>query len=220
MPATTKGNSHARSVIRAARRTGKPETGCVVLSAGASSRMGSHKALLPMPDGRSFLSHIIFQYRCAGVHRIAVVLHPDIPLESIPVGPGITVVVNHSAAAGRLESLRLGLAALPGVEHCFINNIDNPYADPATIERLHVARDRAASITPCHQGRGGHPVLLGRAAIDLIAERTETDLPLRDLLALLPTHRVEVQDARILANINTPEDHTHWFGAITGDEYA
>ena len=130
------------------------------------------------------------------------------------------MVVNHSAAAGRLGSLRLGLAALPGVEHCFINNIDNPYADPATIERLHVARDRAASITPCHQGRGGHPVLLGRAAIDLIAERTETDLPLRDLLALLPTHRVEVQDARILANINTPEDHTHWFGAITGDEYA
>lgn len=220
MPATTKGNSHARSVVRAPLGTGKPETGCVVLSAGASSRMGSHKALLPMPDGRSFLSHIIFQYRCAGVHRIAVVLHPDIPLESIPVGPGITVVVNHSTSAGRLGSLHLGLAALPGVEHCFIHNIDNPYADPATIERLHVARDRAASITPCHQGRGGHPVLLGRAAIDLIAERTETDLPLRDLLALLPTHRVEVQDARILANINTPEDHTHWFGAITGDEYA
>jgi molybdenum cofactor cytidylyltransferase len=220
MSAAPTGNSHARSVIRAPLRTGKPETGCVVLSAGASSRMGRHKALLPMPDGRSFLSQIIFQYRRAGVQCIAVVLHPGIPLESIPIDPEVTVVVNHAASAGRLGSLRLGLAALPGVDHCFVHNIDNPFVDPATIEHLHAVRDRAASITPCHQERGGHPILLGPAAIDLIAERTETDLPLRDVLALLPRHRVEVQDARILANVNTPQDHAHWFGTATADEHA
>lgn len=179
----------------------------MVLSAGRSVRMGAHKALLPLPSGGVYMSHIIDSYLAAGVRALALVVAPTIPTGPYGGIPGVRIVRNPDPGLGRAHSLRLGLAAMPSVRYCFIQNIDNPFVDPELIGALYAAREKAPYVTPVHHGQGGHPVLIGRPLIELVFADDGADTPLNLLFSGSPRHRMPTEDPRVLANINTPEEH-------------
>lgn len=192
---------------QAMERRLKHVVGCVVLSAGRSGRMGMHKALLPFPGDGTYMSHIIDSYRAAGIGNMAVVVAPAIPTASFRDIPGVRIVRNPYHSLGRSHSLRMGLAALPPVRYCFVQNIDNPFVEPELIDALSAARDQAPYITPQHNGRSGHPVLIDRSVIDRVLAGSGRDTPLNLLFSGFDRHRVPTDDPRVLVNINTPEDH-------------
>src|SRR5262245_43302983 len=92
----------------------------IVLAAGKSSRMGSPKALLKLPNGETFLTQVVRTFVDAGVDDVVVVLghealaiaqafaHEDLPAR---------LVENRAFESGQLSSVLAGLNVVdkPGV---------------------------------------------------------------------------------------------------------
>lgn len=185
----------------------------IVMAAGASTRMGAPKALLVW-RGQMFVTHAIALASGAKVSPIVVVEGADrLPDDAIA---DAVRVVNEAWRDGPLGSLQTGLRALldAGPSGVLVLTVDRPHVRPRTIESLvqgH-AREPAAVWQPSHGSKHGHPVLWPAALIpELLAlgrDRTPRDLLERDDVA--PRRRyVEVTDAAVLDNIDTPEDLAH-----------
>ena len=137
--------------------------GAIVLAAGASSRMGRPKALLPLGAG-TVLSTVTERVLRAGVDRLVLVLgHGD---EAVRTGAGLPedrrlrIVVNPGWAEGMASSLRAGLAACEGSDAVLVVLADQPGVESRTIERLVAAwREGARIAAVAHGGRLTHPVL-------------------------------------------------------------
>ncbi len=188
------------------------ELSCIVLSAGKSERMKSHKAFLQFSSKEIFLKRIIDTYQKAGIKSIVVVVNSDIKrqLESIEIG-GVTFVENQFPERGRFLSLKCGLRNIPEAEFCFVQNIDNPFVTANVIELLLNERYECECIIPVFDGKGGHPVLLSRNVIKgILASRFE-NFKLNEFLQTFTQFRMEMEDEKILANINTQEEYNRYF---------
>ncbi len=191
--------------------TQKVSAGCVILSGGWSSRMGSPKALLPFDGRQNFLQRLISQYRQAGIHQIVLVSNHTVDLGYNGDQDGICVVNNLSPDDGRIHSLRLGLGEVQHAEFCYIQNIDNPFVDVSLITKLIEHRSQADFVTPVWEGRGGHPVLLSKHVCKFIVSSNDHSVTLRDLLQPFSRCRVGADNGRCLININEPADYTRYF---------
>jgi len=94
-----------------------PNIGMIILAAGASSRMGTPKQLLPY-RGRSFLSHIAEAAVASVCYPVVVVLGANTEqikpeVSQLPV----QVVENKYWAKGMSSSIRSGIKALNGVSN-------------------------------------------------------------------------------------------------------
>jgi len=197
------------------QKNGFEQTICVILSGGISSRMKTHKALLPFSDNKSFLQHIIEVYQKAGISMIYVVKNHEIDLGEFNNGahmPG--VIENRYPEKGRLFSLQLGLKAAPGVSYCFIQNIDNPFVTVKLIQNLFAVRTEAAFISPEYESRGGHPVLISELVINRIKGLTDYKGTLREILDEFSRYKLTTDDEQCIRNINTPEDYEAYFGNL------
>ena len=192
----------------------------VLLAAGASTRMGSAKALLPFPDGRGGARPLIvdqlLRLALAGCDPIACVLGQDarrIGAEirrhfSPLLAPRLRMVMNHAWVKGPFCSLQVGLRALgdpcPGV---LALPLDVPALSPALFAALIQTgrEDRAEAAIPFYGGRGGHPVWLSSTTAARICS-LPAEARLDDLLRSVSVSRVDVDEPRILDNVNTPED--------------
>src|SRR4030095_15830276 len=96
------------------------EIGCtmppgVILAAGDSTRMGSPKALLLTPDGRTFVEAIVETFAAAGIADIVIVTGRDhdriveaLATARLPVPARIAR--NSNPSRGQLSSLLTGMA--------------------------------------------------------------------------------------------------------------
>lgn len=138
----------------------------VVLAAGRGRRMARPKALLELDNERS-LERILRVFRQAGVVRIVVVL-AEADAETrrrIDLTRAVTALQPRSDAP-QCSSVRIGVANLPkGVEAFFLAPVDVPLFEPEDVVRLLEAwrgRPRGIEVVvPAHDGRRGHPALLG-----------------------------------------------------------
>jgi molybdenum cofactor cytidylyltransferase len=180
----------------------------IILAAGASSRMGSPKALLDY-RGETFIQRLV-RVLSAVCDPVIVVLgyHAD---ALRPAVPDATIVVNPAPERGQLSSLQTGLAALPpDAEGFLFTPVDSPAVEIATVERLAAAfrqRDPAAQLViPRYQGKRGHPVFATRAIANELSA-----LPLtaqaRDVIHahVADTLYIDVDDAGILTDIDDRE---------------
>lgn len=138
----------------------------VILSGGASRRMGSPKALLPY-QGRPFLEHLldITKHPRIGVRR--VVLGADAgPIVNEIALVGDEIVVNHEWEQGQLSSIHAALRSLPsGTEGIVLCPVDHPLVSAALIDELIEAFDKglAPVVVPLYEGQRGHPVIFSAA---------------------------------------------------------
>lgn len=191
----------------------------IILAAGASSRMGRPKALLPCVDGRSFLASLAATLTAAGVDPIVVVVAAPHAAAVAPAAEalGLEVVVNPVPERGQLSSLVLGLDALDdrGVEGVMVTPVDQPLVSPDTVRRLAGAW-RASSplvVRPEHDGRHGHPVVFDAR---LFPELRGAD-PGAGARATIARHEADVLDVPVsdpgaFEDIDTPGDYRRLVG--------
>lgn len=183
----------------------------VVLAAGLSSRMRRPKPLLAVGE-ETFLSRAVRTLREAGCRRVYVVVNADV--ESAGAASredGVEVVVNERPESEQVDSLRLVLERVPAdTAGVLVLPVDVPLTAPDTARRIVDAftAEPGPLYLPFHNGVAGHPVLIGRALFDELLYR-----PLNEgVRTLIMAHarevrEVEVDDAGILVDIDTPDDY-------------
>ncbi|MFJ4220422.1 NTP transferase domain-containing protein [Curtobacterium luteum] len=141
----------------------------LVLAAGRGSRMGRPKALVTDASGEPWTAVAAGALLAGGCAEVVVVLGASAPEASGLLGPraSVTLVTAPDWAAGLSASLRAGLEALaerPATEAVLVTTVDTPDLPVAAVERvLDVAGPLAGVLRRAvHDGRPGHPVLIGR----------------------------------------------------------
>jgi molybdenum cofactor cytidylyltransferase len=144
----------------------------IILAAGASSRMGRPKALLPI-EHDTFVTRVCRTMLEAGVDDLVVVAGAECAAVAAAVGQAglaARVVENPHRDQGQLSSLLTGLAVAdrPGVEAVLVHLVDAPLvrADTARAVLAAFRRTGAAVVRPIAGGRHGHPVLFARRVFD------------------------------------------------------
>jgi molybdenum cofactor cytidylyltransferase len=154
-----------------------PDLCGLILAAGASSRMGTDKALLPWPpnteDGTTLLSAHIAALRRHTQAVVVVAGRNAERLEPLIAACGAEMVVNPEPERGQFSSLQIGLRAVVnrGFANAMITPVDCPPLSASSLERLCAEFERALrqglwAVTPEHRGRHGHPLLAGTALIE------------------------------------------------------
>jgi molybdenum cofactor cytidylyltransferase len=184
----------------------------VILAAGASSRMGKAKQLLPLGES-TVLAQTLALVQSAAMHEIVLVLgaSAEIIRRQLPTPQELKIVVNQAYQQGIASSLRAGLSAVdPGSEAALILLGDQPFIRPQTLDRIveEYRRSRAQIVIPVHQGQRGNPVLLDRSVFAEVMA-LEGDVGSRAIFAshLDGTVNVEVEDAGILLDLDEPADY-------------
>ena len=179
----------------------------IILAAGLSSRMGAFKPLLEI-GGKSMAHRVVELMQSAGADLVVVVTgHRHEELETHLAGRGVRFIHNPDyASTQQLDSLKLGLAALPGdCERVLVTPADIPLAKLETVERLLAAE--GDFIRPRFGERTGHPVVL---LAELIPFLLRYDGPggLKGAVnqSGCVVRNVDVDDPGVLMDNDTPDD--------------
>jgi molybdenum cofactor cytidylyltransferase len=181
----------------------------VILSGGASSRMGSPKALLAY-QGRPFLEHLL-----------AITVHPKISVRRVvlgahaePIAKNIAlaadeIVINDDWEKGQLSSIQAAIRSLPaGTEGLLLCLIDHPLISGdlvnELIEQFYGKREKI--VLPLYQGRRGHPVIF---PVALYEELLQAPLE-KGARAVVWAHAADVlevptNEEGCVLNLNDPE---------------
>ena len=189
--------------------------GVLILGAGASSRMGRPKLLLPW-RGTTVVGHIISQWRELGALQIAVVQRDndvslDAELDRLNVSQSgriknpnpergmfssILCAANWTGWNREIASFAIALGDQPQLRLDMIRGLLKSHSEHPD-----------AVCQPEFQGRPRHPVLLPRAIFnELKCTGAET---LKDFLKLFAGSTVQcpVNDATVTLDLDTPEDY-------------
>jgi len=178
----------------------------IVLAAGASSRMGSPKALLAY-RGRTFLERTLDALRPACQSIAVVTARGSAEIRAICSANGVDSLINPAPERGMLSSLQCAIAARDADGYLF-TPVDYPAIAPSTAAAIVVAFQSAQhdSVIPVFAGRHGHPVCISRA----LAKRI-LDLPAgasaRDAIHAADIFDLPVEDGGILLDVDTPAEY-------------
>ena len=181
----------------------------VILSGGASSRMGSPKALLPY-QGRPFLEHLLEITTLPGIGARKVVLGADADsiAKAIPLKAN-EIVINPQWEKGQLSSIQAGVRKLPaGTDGMLLCLIDHPLISSSLVGELiaQFYKSKKPIVLPVFEGRRGHPVIFSSSLYDeLLRAPLETGAR-----AVVWAHASEVEEVPTneegcVLNLNDPE---------------
>ncbi len=188
-------------------------TGGIVLCGGESTRMGRHKAWLPLA-GEFMLPRLV---RLVGAVVSPVVVVAAAGQDLPPLPADVAVVHDDERGRGPLQGLAAGLKALQGrADAAYATSCDVPFLRPGFIRRLIELRGSSAVCVP-YAGDRFHP-LAAVYRLDVLSAiqklLAEDRLRLGLLLDLVPMRIVnaaELADVdpalQSLRNLNTPEDY-------------
>ncbi|ABF41649.1 conserved hypothetical protein, possibly involved in molybdenum cofactor biosynthesis [Candidatus Koribacter versatilis Ellin345] len=201
----------------------------VILSAGASSRMGRDKALLPWPADlvhpttwrQTFLGAAIDMLRPHTDLVIVVAGANERAITPIIYAAGAFLVTNPNPERGQFSSLQIGLQEVlnRGRDAAMVALVDRPPVQPKTVEALRAAfiaaPDNIWSVVPQFEGKHGHPYVIGREMIEAFL-RAPADATARDVEHAHEDHIFyqPVNDPGVCSNIDTPADYQQL--SITG----
>ena len=189
-----------------------PSFAGVILSAGASSRMGRDKALLPWRGG-TFLSAAIRALQPLTELVIVVAGANVASLAPIANAHASFLAVNPDPQQGQFSSLQVGLQDVlnRGRDAAIVTLVDRPAAELETIEQIKAAflagDESTWAAVPEFGGKHGHPFVIGREMIEAFL-RAPIHSTARDVehANQAHIHYVSVNDPLVVANVDTPED--------------
>ncbi len=197
----------------------------VILAAGASSRMGREKALLPWPPvaedtpaANTFLGATIDLLQSYGELVIVVAGKNAAAIAPVVYAHAAFLTVNRDPDRGQFSSLQAGLQEVlnQGRDAALIALIDRPPALPETVQRLCEAfryggPELWAVVPQVQRGEAivhGHPILIGREMMEAFLHAPATATA-REIEHQNQEHiqYVPVDDPRLGINVDTPEDY-------------
>ena len=182
----------------------------VILSGGASRRMGTPKALLPYRGG-TFLEHLMKVTDHPRIGWRRVVLGAD--AGAIVAGTEFRadeIIINENWEDGQLSSIQAGVRSLPaGTDGMLLCLIDHPLISRELVGELveRFYESGKAIVLPAYKGRRGHPVIFAaRLYQELLSAPLETGAR-----AVVWAHREEVcemetNEEGCVLNLNDPDD--------------
>ena len=192
----------------------------VILSAGASSRMGRPKALLPYREG-TFLEHLIqvTRHPRIGVTRVVLGAGAEVIRSVAKLDPSI-VVLNPQWEQGQLSSIWAGVRSLEGtdVDGMVLCPVDHPLVSAVLVSDLvqHFYDEKKAIVLPTYKGRRGHPVIFSSALFEeLLAAPAETGARTVVWAHAADVLEVPTDEEGVVLNLNDPDMLKR---AIGGDE--
>lgn len=176
----------------------------LILAAGASSRMHTPKALLKLKDGSTLVRRQMTTLLEGGCDRVFVVTgchHEQIAAEI----PKDVLIYNPDWAQGRITSIRAGLAARSSLEGYLILPVDTAGISMATVQQVLRKENRHThAVRPYYKGTKGFVAWISTSlAVELKNDRT---IARADEYFHPHETRIDVDDAAIVNNINTPLD--------------
>lgn len=193
----------------------------IVPAAGRSERMGRPKLILPI-DGLCLIARVVLALGQGGAKPVVVIAPPrdsagaDALIDAA-ARAGATVVIAEERPADMRASFELGLARLEAGSSCpsavLLAPADSPGIAPALVAQL-VRQARVepdAILIPTYQGKRGHPIVLPWP-VALKSRTLPGGVGLNALVALHApeTVELEVNEAGILDDLDTPEDYQRW----------
>jgi len=185
-------------------------TTALLLAAGRGTRFDpsglQNKLLAPLADGTPVA--------CAAAHALLATLPNVIAIvrpgaEALAHAlneAGCDVVFSTDAERGMGATLAAGVRATAESQGWIVALADMPWIAPTTIEALARRIDAGASIVaPVYGGRRGHPIAFGAMHRDALSS-LDGDIGARSLLASNEVITIDVDDAGILADIDTHAD--------------
>jgi molybdenum cofactor cytidylyltransferase len=181
----------------------------VILSGGASRRMGSPKALLSY-QGRPFLEHLldVARHPKIGVRRVVLGADAGPIVNEVNLAPA-EVVVNDEWEKGQLSSIQAALRSLPpNTDGTLLLLIDHPLISSGLVGELidSFYNSRKSIVIPVYEGRRGHPVIFSAGLYeDLMKAPLETGAR-----SVVWAHAGEVQivqtnEEGCVLNLNDPD---------------
>ena len=191
----------------------------MILAAGASTRMGRDKALLPWPpsnsNGGTLLSAAIQAFLPFN-DLVIVVAGKNVEQIAPAVGAaGGVVAINPEPERGQFSSLQCGLqeALNRECDAAVVTLVDKPPVKASTLEKLllefgpALARGKWA-VVPEYAGRHGHPIFIGRQMMEAFLKAPVT-ANAREIQHQYQARiqYVAVDDPGTTMNLNTPDDY-------------
>ncbi|MBC5582731.1 nucleotidyltransferase family protein [Eggerthella sp. NSJ-70] len=189
-----------------------PNACAAVLAAGASTRMGTCKLTRPFA-GSTLLERALRAARgCAAAETVVVTgAHRDAVARSAQE-LGTREEFNPSWERGQSTSVRTAarFAAARGYDLLLVMVADQPYVEAAHLDALLRAYATGGAHACVTQGaqRRGNPCLFDRTCFPLL-EELEGDEGARSMLRAHPelaVHAVPAADARVLDDVDTPDE--------------
>lgn len=181
----------------------------IILAAGAASRMGRPKLLLPW-KGETLIHRAARTALAAGLQPVVVVTgaaHPDIQaaLADLPV----LVVNNPDWESGQSTSLRAGIRALPEQTRAVLFLLgDQPFVTPELIRCLVATylQTKPVILAPFVGEKRTNPVLFDHSIFDVLCQ-LQGDAGARSIFDRYPPAALPWPDERLLFDVDTPEDY-------------
>ena len=184
------------------------QTAAIIVAAGMSSRMGDFKPMLNI-GSISIAQRIVANFHQAGVDRIVMITGFNATtLERHLSGNGIIFLRNENYETTQMfDSAKIGLEYLKDkCDRILFTPVDIPLFTSATVKTL---VDSGAELAcPVCQGQQGHPLLIASRLVDsILADSGEGGLQGAISRCGSPMQKIEVEDAGILHDADTPEDY-------------
>ncbi len=183
----------------------------ILTAAGASTRMGRLKPLLPW-KGVTLIEH---QVRCltdAGCAEVVAVLgHRASDVSPYIRGPSARVAINTDYEHGKTNSIKAGLRAIdPGAGAILFLAVDQPRTAGIVSAVISSHLEKGAPITsPRHRGRGGHPLIFDaslKSELEAVSEGGHGILEVYERYRGL-VNKVQVEDPIVRLDLNTPDEY-------------
>ncbi len=193
----------------------QPSIGVVILGAGASSRMGRPKLLLPWGD-TSVIGHLIGQWRALDAMQIAVVCRRGdeaLGVELDHLGfPRSDRIENPQPERGMFSSIRCAANWTGWKREIAVWAIalgDHPHLRLETLRTLlkFQAGHPAAVCQPEFGGHARHPVLLPRPVFGELKQTQAKTLNIFLKQISCPLVKCPIADPGLSLDLDTPEDY-------------
>jgi molybdenum cofactor cytidylyltransferase len=184
----------------------------IVLAAGASTRMGQSKPLLPWGD-RTLLQWELDQLMQSSVDDIVVVLGNRSDQVRRALGTASRhCIFNARWPQGRATSLAAGAKALvaggrAAPDIVVIQNVDQPTrADIVDALIAELRSSGADAVQPSYQGKAGHPVVVSGRLLPELAAAREATLGLRAVIDAHPPRLLAMDSEPVVRiDLDTPD---------------
>jgi molybdenum cofactor cytidylyltransferase len=197
-----------RGIASRPQVTPGPSIAGIILSGGASRRMGTPKALLAFQN-ETFLDRLIRLFSSVCNPIIVVVGEHKHQIRSgIDRARDVIFAENPDPERGMLSSLQCGLALVPAeADAAMFLPVDHPNIEISTIETLAARFDanHAPVTVPTYAGEHGHPVCISRQLIaELLA--LPADAKASDVIHrhVHQTVYFEVADPAVVTDVDDP----------------